>query len=189
MIRRLPLIAQQSPRSHTWLAAFLRGPGQQQRPPGTGGLWFPRLELLRGTPAARAGAQRSWLPSASRPELDTAQTARRHRLQGSSLALPKSVGKHRRIAFDAVPRALETHAEIIPFFTDVMLCVLISFHLEQDRATPFQAQSSSSPAPDIATLPGSRAGRDQPLQPSPHLCAASLTIYFPLGLLPQTLSQ
>ena len=77
--------------------------------------WFPRLQLSQGTPAAHAGAQCSWLPSASRPELDTAQTACRHRLQGSSLALPKSVGKHRGIAADAVPRALETRAEISHF--------------------------------------------------------------------------
>lgn len=84
-----------------------------------GGLWFPcvvsRLQLWWGTPAAHAGAQCSWLPSASRPELDTAQTACRHRLQGSSLALPKSVGKHRGIAAEAVPRALETHTEISHF--------------------------------------------------------------------------
>lgn len=68
-----------------------------------------------GAPAAHAGVPGSSLPSAPQPELDTAQTVCWHRLQGSSLALSKSVGKHRGIAADAPSRAPETHAEISHF--------------------------------------------------------------------------
>lgn len=139
--------------------------------------WFPRLQspVLLAACSTPAG-------------LDTAQCTCQHGLLGA-LALPGSVGKHGGIAARAVPPALETSTETSHFSGCHTVHPVILSQPKEERGTPFEAQSSSSPAQGSLghCNAAGQVGTDQ--GSSSCLCATSLTTPFPLGPLSQPLSQ